>query len=775
MAERSPAHAWPSVTRPMAAMLGTIAVVLVVHPAWMVRHFGGDHVTTLVDDLVPVVAATLAVVLTARRARLPADRLTRLGWMILSASCAGLAGGQAVYAVYELVLRTSAPFPSLADPLYVCGTSLGIPAVLLLGGRALVSSRLRLLLDGGIVALGVLLVSWLTVLETVWRAGGTDPFTFVLGLFYPIGDVVTVVIVLSTLSNARRLNPALLIVGAGMLCFAFSDSTYAYLTAVNQYSGSNPIDVGWVAGYLLIGLASLVGRGQRPVKDAQLSRWQIALPYAPLLAAVVVVMANLAGDKPIDFFSQLMLGGLVALVLGRQLAAVIESQSLASRLTSTSAEREILIERAPVGICRLDRDERLVAANLTFLSMLGYSSVEIAGRSLLELLDPVDRSRAAHAYAALQDGSRDQLEVESRFICKDGSSLWTSQLAAVVRDSAGQPESFITIVENVTERRRQVELAAHIQRQLLPQATPRIDGYQLTGTCLPSQDVAGDFYDWVVTEGGCIDLTVADVMGKGVGAGLVMATMRAVLRAAPPALGPADRVRVAADSMVGMDTGLFVTMIHARFDPASGVLRYVDAGHGYCAIRRLDGGLEPLSQRSLPLGVLADEMFYEETAHLGPGDALIMFSDGLVERPDYDLALSDLLSGVDRLESAAGLAGHLMDGVPARPADDVTVLVLRREPEEALVGPSALGRGVPRPHMIQPGIIDVSIAGPDASQRGRKAKELSKCSPSDSCRPEFTARSTTSWVWRCCWRRASSSSAASAGPPCGSRALSAWS
>ena len=60
--------------------------------------------------------------------------------------------------------------------------------------------------------------------------------------------------VLSTISNTRRLNPSLLVVGVGMLCFAFSDSAYAYLTAVNAYSGSNLIDVGWVAGYLVIGL-----------------------------------------------------------------------------------------------------------------------------------------------------------------------------------------------------------------------------------------------------------------------------------------------------------------------------------------------------------------------------------------------------------------------------------------------------------------------------------------------------------------------------------------
>ncbi|TMC13285.1 MAG: hypothetical protein E6J41_00865 [Chloroflexi bacterium] len=181
----------------------------------------------------------------------------------------------------------------------MAGTTLGIPAVLLLGGRSVLTSRIRLVLDGSIVALAVLLVSWLTVLHTVWAAGGADSFTFALGVYYPAADVVTVAVVLSTISTARHLNPALLVVGAGLICFSFSDSAYAYLTAVGAYSGSNVIDVGWVAGYLLLGLASLIGRDQHTITDARLARWQIVLPYVPLAVALSVVIANFTGSTPI--------------------------------------------------------------------------------------------------------------------------------------------------------------------------------------------------------------------------------------------------------------------------------------------------------------------------------------------------------------------------------------------------------------------------------------------------------------------------------------------
>jgi serine phosphatase RsbU (regulator of sigma subunit) len=127
---------------------------------------------------------------------------------------------------------------------------------------------------------------------------------------------------------------------------------------------------------------------------------------------------------------------------------------------------------------------------------------------------------------------------------------------------------------------QQKEHATRIQRDLLPSSAPRIEGYDLAGSCLPAQDMAGDFFDWVLRDDGQLDLMVADVMGKGIAAALVMAALRTGLRAVAPEAGPAERVRVAARSLgLATDDGLFVTLFQARLDLATGVLRYVDAGH----------------------------------------------------------------------------------------------------------------------------------------------------------------------------------------------------
>src|SRR5256885_6917371 len=99
--------------------------------------------------------------------------------------------------------------------------------------------------------------------------------------------------------------------------------------------------------------------------------------------------------------------------------------------------------------------------------------------------------------------------------------------------------------------------------------------------------------------------------------------------------------------MVGSETGLFVTMFHARLELSTGRFGYVDAGHGYAAILRAGGDVALLGSRSLPLGVLEDEAFQEGVERLDPGDTLIVYSDGLVERDDHSLTLADLLSGLD--------------------------------------------------------------------------------------------------------------------------------
>jgi phosphoserine phosphatase RsbU/P len=236
------------------------------------------------------------------------------------------------------------------------------------------------------------------------------------------------------------------------------------------------------------------------------------------------------------------------------------------------------------------------------------------------------------------------------------------------------------------EKRRQLEAelarAAEVQARLLPGEPPAVPGWEVAAACLPARDVGGDFYDWRLEGGEALTLTLGDVMGKGMPAALLMATVRAALRAAPADPSPGRRLegveRALADDLEG--AAAFVTLFHARIDLASGAVAVADAGHGLALLRRADGTTEALAApKGLPMGVLPGSPIGDGAAAIGPGEALVIYSDGLPDaRPDLatDAAsLAPYLAGraremVDRLVALA-------DAGADRP-DDLTVVVVRR-------------------------------------------------------------------------------------------------
>jgi PAS domain S-box-containing protein len=345
-----------------------------------------------------------------------------------------------------------------------------------------------------------------------------------------------------------------------------------------------------------------------------------------------------------------------------------------------SAVRTILVEQAPVGICRIDAEGRFLTANVSFETMLGYARDELSGRPFWTFLHPDDADRARDRHLGLMAGGADHHETENRWRCRDGSTIWFSVVSVPVRGEGGRPETAISIMEDVTDRRREAERAAWIQRELLPRERARLDGYELAAACRPADDVGGDFYDWVGPEHGHLDFTLADVMGHGVGAALVMATLRTALRTTSHELGPAARVSLVAESMApGLtDDGLFVTLFHARLEVTTGLLRYVDAGHGYCVVRRANGDLVRLAERSLPLGVAREEPFTEGQVQLLPGDTLLVYTDGLVELVDRDVALEEVTGLLEGAGGAEQMVERLLGAPREEQGDDLTVVVLLR-------------------------------------------------------------------------------------------------
>jgi hypothetical protein len=237
-------------------------------------------------------------------------------------------------------------------------------------------------------------------------------------------------------------------------------------------------------------------------------------------------------------------------------------------------------------------------------------------------------------------------------------------------------------VQDALVEDEEMDRAAEVQRDLLPDRPGEIPGYQLVGTCVTSRHVGGDLYDWYDMGGGTA-LTVADVMGKGLGAAIVMASLRSVLRAATRYRGVQAAVLTASEALQSdfERSGTFATLFHAVLEPDTGSLHYVDAGHGLALLVRADGSTTRTSTSGLPVGVLPDQRWAVHDLVLAPGDTLVVYSDGLLDLHADRAALDrQVLEAVQTGGSVAGVLEHLTWAVRRiKQPDDVTVVVLRRE------------------------------------------------------------------------------------------------
>jgi phosphoserine phosphatase RsbU/P len=238
--------------------------------------------------------------------------------------------------------------------------------------------------------------------------------------------------------------------------------------------------------------------------------------------------------------------------------------------------------------------------------------------------------------------------------------------------------------------RDEIEIARGVQLALLPKEPPRVAGYEIWSVTLPANDVGGDLVDYLPLPEGKLGAVLGDVAGKGLGAALLMAKLQATLRAVAPEKPRLEELGARLNEILcrdGLDNR-YATLLYLELTPGSGGLRWLNAGHNPPYLVRAGDGVESLRSASLPLGMLPDVGYSEARVELGPGDLLVVYSDGLTEARD---GTGEEL-GVRRLEAALptlrGLppeaAGkRLLDAYSAfvgeEPRhDDLSLLLVRR-------------------------------------------------------------------------------------------------
>src|SRR2546423_2498319 len=243
-------------SRPVLSLSAVAAAAWVLWILLLPVHPWSKHISNLGLTVMPLVAAAQC----AAQARGVAGRL-RQGWFLMGGSCLAWGLGMVVWSSYESLGGRDVPFPSLADVGYLATVPLAVAALLIFPtAPQRMAAQFRTVVDGLVIGASLLIVSWILALGPVVRGGGSGVVADVIGIAYPLGDVIMATIVLFAMARSRLGSPlgraTLLLLCGGLLAAAVSDSGFAYLSLQEAYASGNRIDVGWFLGYVMVFLAA---------------------------------------------------------------------------------------------------------------------------------------------------------------------------------------------------------------------------------------------------------------------------------------------------------------------------------------------------------------------------------------------------------------------------------------------------------------------------------------------------------------------------------------
>ena len=275
----------------------------------------------------------------------------------------------------------------------------------------------------------------------------------------------------------------------------------------------------------------------------------------------------------------------------------------------------------------------------------------------------------------LKSYSNDDLEV---------LMLLASQVAIIIEK--------VMLHDQLLEKQRletQLEVARQVQLELLPARDPELAGFDISAYNFPTEEVSGDYYDWVRIYDDQIGVVIADVSGKGVPAALLMAFLRASLRAATH-IGYAPHISMSKVNYLlweSIERNQFVTAFYGILDATNRTLAYSNAGHNPALLMDASGATRFEERGGVPLGMFRDTRYYEYYETLEPGQVLVLYTDGVTEAMNSngeEYGTEHLVAAVQqcRTQSARDMIDFvhrdLMTWTEGRGAhDDVTLFIIK--------------------------------------------------------------------------------------------------
>src|SRR6266851_3050963 len=440
-----------------AALLALVAAVAFL--IWTAFRIGGDQSTIAVDDIGEAVASGVAAISLAVAARRSSGRL-RIAWALIAAAAASWTLGEVIWSWYEVVQGVSVPNPSAADAGFLLEIPLAIAGILALtSAPSRMATRGEAVLAGAIVALSLLFVAWALGLRAVYDQSQQPVPATLIGLAYPIGDIITITVLITALRRATRaqLGRVLLLIG-GLASNAVADSAFTYLNANGSYGAIGSIlDIGWVIGFLMIALAPLwpVPAVQVKTEDGPIDLWQMALPWMAVLAAALVAIRLAAVNQTMDQFLTVLAGSIGVLLVCNQILTHRDSLDLLAKSRRAEAQLQArtsllnqVILQAPLGIARAGVDMNIIDANPRLARLLHTKPVEMIGVPVSRFLPPEEMKKVVQTFQPLWEGAVDTIESDSHALRSDGTAVWLHWSATSIKGPGGRTDFFLVMFED---------------------------------------------------------------------------------------------------------------------------------------------------------------------------------------------------------------------------------------------------------------------------------------------------------------------------------------
>ena len=271
----------------------------------------------------------------------------------------------------------------------------------------------------------------------------------------------------------------------------------------------------------------------------------------------------------------------------------------------------------------------------------------------------------------------------------DGNSFSLIEFDVATRSLEAERRAQADRLEAERRAAHDLAIAKQVQTRLFPQRQPPIRTLVYAGICHPARTVGGDYYDFLDLGNRRLGLVIADIVGKGIGAALLMANLQAALRSqSATAWEQPERFLRSVNQLLFENTseGDYATLFFAEYDEGTRKLRYSNCGHPPALLLRGSDGLERLGATCTVVGLFENWHCAMEERELSPGDALLLYTDGVTEavnrdgeefgeerlleaaRQRRDLSLPELL---------AALADQARNFSPQEQADDITLIAAK--------------------------------------------------------------------------------------------------